>query len=123
MIKSEVINLTKFPIRRIDVKVGIAYKEDISKAREVLFNVADNNPLCLDEPRPLYIFQGFGDSSLNIQFSVWVKRENYLDLRNSIQEEIKKAFDKEGIEIPFPHHTIYSGSITEPFPVRVVEKS
>jgi small-conductance mechanosensitive channel len=82
-----------------------------------LFEVADKNPLCLEEPKPLFIFQGFGDSSLNIQFSVWAKRENFLDLRNSLQLEIKAAFDENGIEIPFPHRTLYTGSATDPFPV------
>jgi small-conductance mechanosensitive channel len=83
--------------------------------------VANQNPLCLEEPKPLFLFLGFGDSSLNIQFSVWAKRENFIELRNRIQEGIKQAFDSSGIEIPFPHRTIYTGSITEPFPVRVVD--
>ena len=121
MIKSEVTTLTRFPIRRYDVQLGIAYKEDIARAREVLMTVADRNPLCLEEPKPLFIFLGFGDSALNFQFSVWAARENFLDVRNSIQEEIKLAFDDAGIEIPFPHRTLYAGSATEPFPVRVVE--
>jgi small-conductance mechanosensitive channel len=121
MIKSEVTTLTRFPIRRYDVQLGIAYKEDIARAREVLMAVADRNPLCLEEPKPLFIFLGFGDSALNFQFSVWAARENFLDVRNSIQEEIKLAFDDAGIEIPFPHRTLYAGSATEPFPVRVVE--
>ncbi|WP_018953350.1 mechanosensitive ion channel family protein [Thioalkalivibrio sulfidiphilus] len=120
LIKSEVTTLTRFPIRRFDLQVGVAYKEDIERVRKVLMDVADRNPLCLDEPKPLFIFNGFGDSSLNIQFSVWAKRENFLDLRNSMQIEIKKAFDAEGIEIPFPHMTLYTGSVTDPFPVRMV---
>lgn len=122
LIKSEVTTLTRFPIRRYDLQLGVAYKEDLEKVRKVLFEVAERNPLCLEEPEPLFIFQGFGDSSLNIQFSVWAKREQWLDLRNTIAEEIKGAFDRAGIEIPFPHRTLYSGSITEPFPVRVVER-
>lgn len=122
-IKSQITNMTHFPIRRVDLQVAVAYKEDISKVRSVLLEVADRNPLCLQEPKPLFIFLGFGDSSLNLQFSVWAKRENFLALRNSIQEEIKTAFDSQGIEIPFPHRTLYAGSITEPFPVRVVEAS
>lgn len=120
MIKSEVITLTRFPIRRYDIQVGIAYREDISRAREVLIAVADKNPLCLEEPKPLFIFLGFGDSALNFQFSVWASQENFLEVRNSIQEQIKLAFDEAGIEIPFPHRTLYAGSVTEPFPVRVV---
>jgi small-conductance mechanosensitive channel len=120
LIKSEVTTLTRFPIRRFDLQVGVAYKEDIERVRKVLMDVADRNALCLDEPKPLFIFNGFGDSALNIQFSVWAKRENFLELRNSLQIQIKKAFDSEGIEIPFPHMTLYTGSVTDPFPVRMV---
>jgi small-conductance mechanosensitive channel len=120
IIKSPITNLTHFPIRRIDVQVGVAYKEDLAQVKRILFEVADKNPLCLEEPKPLYIFKGYGDSSLNIQFSVWAKRENYLDLLNSIHEDIKAAFDAAGIEIPFPHRTLYTGAATDPFPVRVV---
>ena len=121
LIKSEVTTLTKFPIRRIDLQIGVAYKEDIARVRETLADVADRNPLCLEEPPPLYIFQGFGDSALNMQFSVWAKRENFLDLKNTIHEEIKAAFDAAGIEIPFPHRSLYVGSASEPFPVRIVD--
>lgn len=108
-------------VRRIDVMVGVAYKEDLKKVREVLDEVADKNPLCLEEPKPLYIFQGFGESSLDIQYSVWAKRENFLNLKNSIHEEIKNAFDAHGIEIPFPHRSIYTGSVTDPFPIKNVD--
>ncbi|SHJ82775.1 Mechanosensitive ion channel [Malonomonas rubra DSM 5091] len=120
MLKSEVTTLTRFPIRRLDLQIGVAYKENIEKVREVLFGVAERNPLSLEEPKPLFIFQGFGESALNIQFSVWTKRENFLDLKNSIQYEIKLAFDEHQIEIPFPHMTLYTGSVTEPFPIRLV---
>jgi len=120
LIKSEVTTLTRFPIRRLDILVGVAYKEDLKKVRTVLGEVADKNPLCLEEPKPIYIFQGFGESSLDIQYSVWAKREKFLELKNSIHEEIKNAFDEQGIEIPFPHRTLYTGSVTEPFPIETV---
>ncbi len=121
LIKSEIVNLTRFPIRRLDLQIGIAYKEDIGRVRDLLIQVADRYPLCLDQPRPLIIFQEFGDSALNLQFSVWAKRENYLALRNAMPEEVKKAFDAAGIEIPFPHRSLYAGSVTDPFPVRLIE--
>ncbi|HEY7865668.1 MAG TPA: mechanosensitive ion channel family protein, partial [Psychromonas sp.] len=107
LIKSEVTTLTKFPIRRLDLKIGIAYKENIEKVKTILQQVASDNPLSLEEPKPVYIFQGFEDSSLSLQFSVWVKRENFLELKNSIYEQIKIAFDKQEIEIPFPHISLY----------------
>jgi len=42
-------------------------------------------------------------------------------MKNSMYEEIKIAFDSNGIEIPYPHRSIYTGSITEPFPVKIFE--
>jgi small-conductance mechanosensitive channel len=120
IIKSPVTNLTHFPIRRADLQIGVAYKEDLEKVREVLFAVADKNPLCLDEPKPLFIFTGYGDSALQMQFSVWATRENWLEMRNSVYLEIKEAFDEYSIEIPFPHRSLYAGSQTEPFPVQIV---
>jgi small-conductance mechanosensitive channel len=119
LIKSEVTTLTKFPIRRLDLKIGIAYKENIDKVKTILQQVASDNPLSLEEPKPLYIFQGFEDSCLSLQFSVWAKRENFLELKNSIYEQIKIAFDKEEIEIPFPHISLYAGSVSEPFPIKI----
>jgi small-conductance mechanosensitive channel len=120
MLKSEVTTLTRFPIRRLDVPVGVAYKEDTEKVRELLLTIAQQNPLCLDEPAPRFMFLGFGDSAQNLQLNVWVKRENFLDLKNTIHHEIKKTFDAHGVEIPFPHISLYAGSETEAFPVRVV---
>jgi len=123
LIKSEVTTLTRFPIRRLDILLGVAYKEDLKKVRSVLDEVSNKNPLCLEEPKPLYIFQKFGESSLDIQYSVWAKREKFLELKNSIHEEIKNAFDEHAIEIPFPHRTLYTGSETEPFPIQTVTQN
>ena len=122
LIKSEVTTLTRFPIRRVDLKIGVAYKEDLKNVRSILDDIADKNPLCLEEPKPQYFFQGFGDSSLDIQYSVWVTRENHIELKNSIYQEIKIAFDEKGVEIPFPHRTLYTGSVTEPFPIRSIDE-
>jgi small-conductance mechanosensitive channel len=121
IIKARVTNLTHFPIRRADLKIGVAYKEDLPRVRRILMRVADANPLCLDEPEPLFIFTGYGDSSLDMQFSVWGKRENFLELRNRMYLEIKAAFDAEGVEIPFPHRSLYAGEATRPIPVRMVD--
>jgi len=120
VIKSEVSTLSRFPIRRYDLQLGVAYKEDIERVRRILLEIADRNPLSLEEPAPLVIFQGFGDSAINLQFSVWAVRENFLALRNEISSEVKRRFDEERIEIPFPHRTLYAGSASDPIPVRVM---
>jgi small-conductance mechanosensitive channel len=117
MIKTQVTTLTKFPIRRVDLKIGIAYKEDIEIVKELLNNVAAKNTQCLDEPAPVFILLGFGSSSVDIQFSVWAKRENFLTLKNTMYQEIKKTFDQQDIEMPFPHISLYSGTATKPIPI------
>lgn len=119
MIKSEVTTITKYQIRRFDINLGVAYKEEVGKVIGVLKDVADKNPWCLDEPAPLILFLGFGDSSLNFLFGVWFAKADFLNLRNSIQQEVHERFKKEGIEIPFPHISLYTGSETQPFPVEL----
>lgn len=121
LIKTEFMTLTKFPIRRLDLQIGVAYHENMAKVKETLMTVAEKNPLSLAEPEPVFVFQGFGDSALEIQFSVWVLRENYLLVNNSIQEEIKQAFDAAGIEIPFPQRALHAGGSDTPFPVQLVD--
>jgi small-conductance mechanosensitive channel len=80
--------------------------------------VAERSPTCLREPKPILIFQGSGESSLSEQFSVRAARENYLELRNSMAEQINDVFDEVGIEIPLPCRTPYAGSVAEPPPRR-----
>lgn len=122
VISSEVINVTRFPIRRLDFEIGVAYKENLEMVMQTLQEVAKRNPLCLDEPEPLIVFKGFGASSINIQFGVWFERTNYIKVKNSVFMEIKEAFEQKGIEIPFPHISVYTGEVTKPFPVEIKEK-
>lgn len=110
LLKAEVTNLTYYPIRRYDMMLGVAYGTDLNRAREVLLEAATRSQLCLEEPAPLIIFQGFGESALDIQFSVWATRENYLEMRNQIHEAVRSAFADSGIVIPFPQRTL-SGAV------------
>ena len=121
MIKSEVTTLTKYPIRRIDLQLGVAYKEDLQKVKEILMDIAEKNPMSLEEPAPLFILQNFGASSIDIQFSLWAQRANLIQLKNDMLTAIKKTFDEQGIEIPYPHLSLYTGSVTAPLPITMVE--
>ncbi len=122
VISTELVNVTKFPIRRLEFQIGVAYKEDLRKVKSVLENVARNNPLCLEEPEPVIIFKEFGSSSINISFGIWFEKTNYLAVRNSVFIEIKEAFDREGIEIPFPHLSVYAGEASKPISIKIKEE-
>jgi small-conductance mechanosensitive channel len=120
LLGSELTNITRFPIRRIDINLGVAYKTDVNHLTSLLREMAAANPFCLDEPEPLIVFKNFGDSALEFLFGVWFYKTDYLNLKNSIMQEIKERFEREGIEIPFPHLSLYSGSATDPMPILIV---
>ena len=118
LIKSEVTNLTRFPIRRLTINIGVAYREDIGNVRRILLELADRQALVLDEPTPQVIVQDFGPSAINLLFTAWTRRENHAEVRDSLQEALKRAFDENGISIPFPQVSINSGEL-KPLTVRV----
>ncbi len=120
LIKSAIINLSYFPIRRIDLKIGVAYKENLDQVKAVMMEVADKNLHCLIDPRPSFQILEFGDSSVNLQFSAWCSRPNYTELKTTLQNEIKKAFDEKGIELPFPSRSLFAGSGTNPLPIKII---
>lgn len=111
LLKSEIINLSAFPIRRLDIPIGVDYGEDVNRVRALLMQVADRNPQCLDEPGPGFQFTGFGDSALTMLFSVWVASDSYLEVRTQVLQEIKEHFDAAGISMPFPQHTVHLAEV------------
>ena len=119
IIKNELTNITRYPIRRIDIDISVAYKEDLEKTRDVLLDTAKNNPFCLDEPPPLFFIKNFGSSGIEILYGVWCVKTDFLSLKNSILIDVKKRFNEENIEIPFPHLSIYTGEATKSFPVSI----
>lgn len=117
LVKQPIINVTRFPIRRLDLRVRAAFKEDPARVMALLREVAAANPLCLDNPAPIVIFNGFGDSGMEFTLGVWFSSPDMLAVRASILCGIKACLDREGIEIPVPHIALYAGRETRPFPV------
>jgi small-conductance mechanosensitive channel len=122
MIKNDVTNLTKYDIRRAQFVVGVAYKEDVRKVLEILKEIAQNIPGGLKDPEPLIQLDSFGDSSVNINFGVWTQTSNVINLKTQLMLAVKERFDKEGIEIPFPHLSIYAGEATAPIKIEQINK-
>lgn len=123
LIKSKFVNLTKFPVRRIDIVIGVAYREDIEQVIALLLEVVKEEPRCFDEPAPFCIVSAFGSSSVDLQLSVWGQSIHYRNLKSDLMIAIKKTFDQQGIEIPFPHVSLYAGSNTAPMPFENSKKS
>lgn len=117
MIKSEVINLTRFPLRRVNIKVAVAYKEDLNKVRNLFTEIAAAEPLALQDPAPAIMAESFGDSGINFMFGVWGKKEEFFDLKTSLMIRIKETFDTNNIEMPFPHISLYAGEASGPITI------
>ena len=98
---AKIINYTESPNRRFDLKFDISYSGDYEKARLIILDVLANEMYALDEPSPVVRMNAHKDSSVEIATLVWVKNENYNSVRYSIIENVKSAFDRENIEIPF----------------------
>ncbi len=122
LIKTKFINLTKFPIRRVDIFVGVAYRENLNEVIKLLLALVDDEPRCLDEPKPFCVVNTFGSSSIDLQLSVWAQKEFYRELRSDLMKAVKDLFNTHNIEIPFPHLSLYAGSETDPLPIRQVSK-
>lgn len=119
LIKSSITNLSFFPIRRADLKMTVDYQEDVNKVKTVLLDVATKNPLSLMEPKPLLQVTGFGEAGLDLQFSVWSTRANFIELKNSIYTEILQAFEKHHISLPSKSLALSITGQTKPLSISV----
>ena len=106
ILTSEVTNITRFPIRRMDIMLQVSYEEDLDTVRRVLGEVAVANPWCLDEPAPVIVVNDFKESGIDILFGLWFSKSDFLDLKNSIMGDVLRRFRAEGIRFAYPHRAV-----------------
>ena len=102
------INHTQEPVIRLDIVASVAYGTDLDKAKSVLMQVINDDPLILHEPKePVVAVSDLADSSVNISMWMWVTVEDYWTVWLRIRENIYKAFYANGITIPFPQMDVH----------------
>jgi len=109
---SEVFNATitnygKYVARRLDMTVGVAYKEDPYKVVETVKKAVEEHPYVLAEPEPEIFVESLGESSVNIAIRVWVPSPIWFKVKKEIASIIKSKLEREGIEIPFPQIVVW----------------
>ncbi len=107
ILTSEVTNITRFPIRRMDIMLQVSYREDLDRVRAVLATIARGNRYCLDEPAPVILCTEFKESGVELLFGLWFSKADFMNLKNSIMQDIRKRFRAEGIGIPYPTRTLH----------------
>jgi small-conductance mechanosensitive channel len=104
---------------RINILVGVGYSSDPQKVRELLLQVATENPNVLEDPKSDVIFTGYGDNSLNFSLRVWTSQRAHTPamLKSDIYFTLFRLFSDNGIELPFPQRDLHlrSSDISIPF--------
>ena len=95
--------------------MGIGYGDDIDKAKQVMKDVLAADERILKDPAPQVALVELSDSSVNFVVRPWVKISDYWGVYMDTTEKIKKAFDANGISIPFPQRDVhvYQHQVTE----------
>ena len=101
------VNKSTKPVRRVDMIFGIGYGDDIDKARKVIKDYVDSDSRVLKDPAYDILVSELGDSSVNFAVRLWVNSADYWGVKFDTTENIKKAFDKNGISIPFPQRDVH----------------
>lgn len=112
-------NYSKHGELRIDVPIGIAYKEDIRQAREVLLEAVRKIPGVMAQPQPDVVVESLGDSSVNLLVRAWIETADEMQPKTFVVVEASKlALDAAGIQIPYPHLQLFVDDVEE----RVIKK-
>ncbi|MDR2418910.1 MAG: mechanosensitive ion channel family protein [Treponema sp.] len=101
IIKANLVTLTRYAIRRLDLSFSVAYKTNLDRAREVLMDLAAENTYVLDNPAPLFRVDKFDERGVGIIMSVWFDRNFVLETKTSVLMDIKRRFDEECIELTY----------------------
>ncbi len=93
--------------RRIDLVIGCGYNDDIRAVKQKMQEILDSDPRVLNSPAPVVAVSELGDSSVNFVVRPWVLGKDYWEVRFSLMEQIKLAFDENGFTIPFPSRDLF----------------
>lgn len=101
------VNYSAEPMRRVDMDFSASYEDDIDKVKAVLLETALGIPEVVRDPAIEVMLREHSDSALIYRIRVWCKREDYWTVYYAMQEEVLKAFQREGISVPYPQIDVH----------------
>ncbi len=107
IMSDNIINHTANHLRRVDIVVGVSYRDDLDKVKSVLESIIAADERILNDPAPTIGVSELAENSVNLIVRPWVNTPDYWPVFLSLHEGIKKRFDAEGISIPFPQRDIH----------------
>ena len=107
IMNSVITNYSAKKTRRIDMTIAVSYKDDLDKVRKTIEDLIKNESRILKDPNYLIAVSELADSSVNFMVRVWVKTQDYANVKFDMTEAVKKRFDREGISFPFPQQDVH----------------
>ncbi len=104
---SSMVNYSTEATRRVDWTFGIAYGDDIDKAKEVLSGLLKTNDKVLKDPEPFIELGELADSSINFTVRAWVNAADYWSVHFYMLENVYRKFGEAGLNIPFPQMDVH----------------
>jgi small conductance mechanosensitive channel len=101
------VNINQEATRRVDLVFGIGYNDNIDQAKSTLVSLASNDTRVLKDPESVFVVSELADSSVNITVRLWVATSDYWGVYFDMHEGVKKAFDAQGISIPYPQQDVH----------------
>ena len=98
-----ILNLSGQRTRRMELKIGVGYGDNLNTAREALIGAASAHGKVLPEPAPWAGVTALLDSSVEMTLQAWTQSEDYWQTKADVLQAAKEALDAAEIEIPFPH--------------------
>ncbi|MDH3840222.1 MAG: mechanosensitive ion channel [Chromatiales bacterium] len=102
-----IVNYSTQATRRVDLVFGIGYGDDIDKAKALMHEEMGADDRILKDPAPTVGLVELADSSVNFVCRPWVNSSDYWGVLFDLNERIKKRFDAEGINIPYPQQDVH----------------
>jgi len=102
-----IVNYSTKGTRRVELVFGIAYDDDIDKARQIIMDIIEKDERVFKDPEPIVVLSELADSSVNLTMRAWSKSGDHWNIFFDTTEKVKKAFDAQGITIPFPQRDVH----------------
>jgi len=99
-------NYSRLPNRRVDVTVGVSYRDNIERALKVALSVMKADPRVLSAPSPEVMVIGLADSAVRLNLRCWARRDDYWSLYCDLHKVIKLKLEDEGLSIPPPQREV-----------------
>jgi small conductance mechanosensitive channel len=106
LVKTTLVNLSQFPIRRVDLNLKFPAESDLHHVRTLLLQIAELEPEALQEPGPQFMLTGFDQGCVDVLFTFWVARDGLVHTRSRVVLEVGRVLRENGILLGAPRRDL-----------------